>query len=710
MWPFTSKTLYDRYSKLMKLIMSIDSHFEIIENKKDSVRLHLPNYKGNQPMDFHIYLLEPFLYISFVTEVEGEKITVLNNYHESVDQQDMFNMAMSSNLERVHRVLEKTSREEEHAEENQTVETNSSYNSGQEQQENGIPVEFAIEDLKETFDYKESFKKHALTFLILRPKSEFWYYSEQDDEKPLWIYNDKEEKNDLFLMEDRYVTGTFPFLWYLKKYENKEDLCWFFDFLNRHNMDLWTQEYAESTVNPSHPEELIKEMKRYVPSLNIRNNPQNIKVNLGWSWIDIQSMIRFIDYCMNNTDWADKPNDRVKTLQDCSTLCDLAYLVMKDMGYEYNHSNQKEKDNEPTIIESWSLLEFAKENGAMKVTAPMTHVNTKTGEEFLKRKCAFIHPTKKDDQGKPFVIFVDFSPEIGELTPNEISAQQNDLIVVKYESGDYSLKRKEIENNENHTTEVTEKVCKDDFACKVDNIEMIYCKYCGKRIEADSKFCVYCGKQLNQDVFVLKDFPNNIISAIPVNSQEDLDKIISMGNESMLSGDYEKAYLYLREAARYGDAQSAFNTGLLLFKGDGVERNEERAMTFFMQAAENGYIQAYNSIGVCFALGKGVPKDMPKAVSWYQKGADKGDKLAQNSLGRCYLVGDGVEKNLELGIYWTKKSAEQGYNGSLFNMGYCYETGLGVPKDVSKAIHYYKEAFEKGYREAGEHLKKLQND
>jgi hypothetical protein len=74
MWPFTPKTLNDRYSKLMRLIMSIDSHFEIIENKKDSVRLHLPNYKENQPMDFHIYLLKPFLYISFVTEVEGEKI------------------------------------------------------------------------------------------------------------------------------------------------------------------------------------------------------------------------------------------------------------------------------------------------------------------------------------------------------------------------------------------------------------------------------------------------------------------------------------------------------------------------------------------------------------------------------------------------------------------------------------------------------------
>ena len=86
--------------------MSIDSHFEVTENKEDSVRLHLPNYKGNQPMDFHIYLMEPFLFISFVTEVEGEKVTVLNNYHQDTDQQDMFNMAMASNLDRMHQVME----------------------------------------------------------------------------------------------------------------------------------------------------------------------------------------------------------------------------------------------------------------------------------------------------------------------------------------------------------------------------------------------------------------------------------------------------------------------------------------------------------------------------------------------------------------------------------------------------------------------------
>ena len=107
MWPFTPKTLYDRYSKLMKLIMSINSHFEITEKNEQSVRLHLSNYKGNKPIDFHIYLLESLLFISFKWEIEGEKVSVIEQFHESIDQQDMFNIAMSSILNQIHLILQK---------------------------------------------------------------------------------------------------------------------------------------------------------------------------------------------------------------------------------------------------------------------------------------------------------------------------------------------------------------------------------------------------------------------------------------------------------------------------------------------------------------------------------------------------------------------------------------------------------------------------
>lgn len=112
MWIFGSKTIRNRYKTLIKLIMSIDSHFLVTEDEKDSFHLHLPNYKGNQTMDFDIYLLEPYLFISFVTEIEGEKISCVNHFHKDANQQDMFNTAMANNLDKVHQVLNKKHTEE----------------------------------------------------------------------------------------------------------------------------------------------------------------------------------------------------------------------------------------------------------------------------------------------------------------------------------------------------------------------------------------------------------------------------------------------------------------------------------------------------------------------------------------------------------------------------------------------------------------------
>ena len=79
------------------------------------------------------------------------------------------------------------------------------------------------------------------------------------------------------------------------------------------------------------------------------------------------------------------------------------------------------------IINSWSLLSFAKSHGRMKV-APF--VNKETGECF--KSCAFISDTDE-------ITLVAFSSKLGELTPAQIAAQKNDLQVVQLESGSFKL-------------------------------------------------------------------------------------------------------------------------------------------------------------------------------------------------------------------------------------------------------------------------------
>lgn len=80
------------------------------------------------------------------------------------------------------------------------------------------------------------------------------------------------------------------------------------------------------------------------------------------------------------------------------------------------------------IKNSWSLLDFARSHGHMKVTNELT--NSQTGEKF--KSCAFVAPGGA-------VTLVGFSSNLGELTPQQIAAQKNELQVVQLESGNYKL-------------------------------------------------------------------------------------------------------------------------------------------------------------------------------------------------------------------------------------------------------------------------------
>lgn len=80
------------------------------------------------------------------------------------------------------------------------------------------------------------------------------------------------------------------------------------------------------------------------------------------------------------------------------------------------------------IKNSWSLVAFAKTHGRMKV-APF--VNKDTGEAF--KSCAFLN------ENGEVTAMVNFSSKLGELTPQQIASQKDDLQVVQLESGTFKL-------------------------------------------------------------------------------------------------------------------------------------------------------------------------------------------------------------------------------------------------------------------------------
>ncbi len=106
------------------------------------------------------------------------------------------------------------------------------------------------------------------------------------------------------------------------------------------------------------------------------------------------------------------------------------YDIVKGMyNYRFDSVVQEEpaEETNSSILQSWSLLEFAKNYVKMKVG---DFINSNTGEEF--KSCMFIKEDGTYD-------YVGFHSQLGELTPAEISERKKELKVGLTQLGKYVL-------------------------------------------------------------------------------------------------------------------------------------------------------------------------------------------------------------------------------------------------------------------------------
>lgn len=199
---------------------------------------------------------------------------------------------------------------------------------------------------------------------------------------------------------------------------------------------------------------------------NMPNNRQEAKQVL----VEFMQLLglkdEYLTYCIHHQSWLDRKKyiDIMKTIQKdgpfiqfictCKELIDLGgdnmfinytfTRILKDVGfsqediydiakgkynYRFDYTAEEEyiEENNTSILQSWPLLEFAKNYVKMQVG---NFVNSNTGEEF--KSCMFL---KKDGTYD----YVGFHSQLGELTPIEISKRKEELKVGLTESGKYIL-------------------------------------------------------------------------------------------------------------------------------------------------------------------------------------------------------------------------------------------------------------------------------
>lgn len=199
---------------------------------------------------------------------------------------------------------------------------------------------------------------------------------------------------------------------------------------------------------------------------NMPNNRQEAKQVL----VDFMHLLGLkeeqLTYYMHHQSWLDRKKyiDVIKTIQKdgpfiqfiytCKVLISLGESnmfinytftrILKDVGFsqediyaivkgKYNYRFDKVAEEEyaeetnTSILQSWSLLEFAKNYVKMQVG---DFVNRNTGEKF--KSCMFLKEDGSYD-------YVKFHSQLGELSPAEISKRKKELKVGLTQSGKYVL-------------------------------------------------------------------------------------------------------------------------------------------------------------------------------------------------------------------------------------------------------------------------------
>ncbi len=79
------------------------------------------------------------------------------------------------------------------------------------------------------------------------------------------------------------------------------------------------------------------------------------------------------------------------------------------------------------------------------------------------------------------------------------------------------------------------------------------------------------------------------------------------------------------------------------------------AMAIWKPLAQAGDANAAFNLGVVFHHGDGVAVDKAEAARWYRVAAERGDRDAQSRLGAMYLNGEGVARSEEAGWRWINE-------------------------------------------------------
>jgi TPR repeat protein len=137
--------------------------------------------------------------------------------------------------------------------------------------------------------------------------------------------------------------------------------------------------------------------------------------------------------------------------------------------------------------------------------------------------------------------------------------------------------------------------------------------------------------------------------------------IFNAGITAYDAGDYRKAFETWWDL-RYEDVAAMRNLGMMLRKGQGVEKDPKQAEELFLRAAQAGLPTAQADLADMLLKGEAGPPDVGAALPLLQAAAAAHHPMAQFQLGELYETGAPplVPQNLEVARQLYAAAADHG--------------------------------------------------
>lgn len=184
-----------------------------------------------------------------------------------------------------------------------------------------------------------------------------------------------------------------------------------------------------------------------------------------------------------------------------------------------------------------------------------------------------------------------------------------------------------------------------------------------------------------------------------------------------------KAVNQLSSAANAGSVDAMYELGECYQYGLLVTANEASAIAWYQKAALKGHLDAKEQAQKLLAIKRDRENiikwnmggdaayqsgEYDVAIAWYSQSVAKGNQYAMVQLAKCYLYKNPIDSANAYQAFVNLSN--QGNAQGFYGLGQCYQRGVGVVASDSMACVYYQQALTAGDAEAGDMLKRIQNN